>query len=66
VKQEIVTAAQKFKKPEVLEARFNVLANNAFHRISDEVTREMGIPLSERVFPLWQKWLQNELKGRII
>ncbi|MBI2046768.1 type II/IV secretion system ATPase subunit [Candidatus Pacearchaeota archaeon] len=65
MKQEIVNLAEKLSIPELLEARFNSLSNNAFHRISDEVGKEIGLPLGERVFPLWQKWLRDEIrKGR--
>jgi len=47
-----------------LEAEFSVLSNDAFHKISDEVIREVGLPLSERVFPAWQKWLNAEIKKK--
>ena len=62
IKQEIVDFAGKMKKPELLEAGFTVLSNNAFHEISDEVTKEIGLPTSERVFPEWKKWLEKEAK----
>jgi type IV secretory pathway ATPase VirB11/archaellum biosynthesis ATPase len=58
-KQEIVELSERMERPELLEARFNVLANNAFHKISDEVREEYGLPLSEHVFPRWQKWLHQ-------
>ena len=61
-KQEVVDAAEKLKKPALLEAAFNVLANNAFHKISDEVRQEFGLPLSEKVFPLWKNWLYERAK----
>ncbi|MBX4196473.1 type II/IV secretion system ATPase subunit [Candidatus Pacearchaeota archaeon] len=57
VKQEIVDAAQRLNKPQILEAKFNALSNAAFHRISDEAVQATGLPLSERVFPAWKKWL---------
>jgi len=63
IKQEIVDAAEKLNKPMLLESAFNVLSNNAFHRISDEVREEHGLPLSEEVFPRWQKWLYDNAKG---
>ncbi|MEI6849739.1 MAG: type II/IV secretion system ATPase subunit [archaeon] len=56
-KQEIVDIAEKLNKPQLLEAAFNVIANNAFHRISDEVRQEFGLPISDQVFPRWQKWV---------
>ena len=50
IKQEVVDLANKLGRPELLEARFNSLCNSAFHRISDEVRQEIGIPIGERVF----------------
>ncbi len=62
IKQEIVNAAKKLKLPVLLEAKFNALSNNSFHEISDKIRQEIGLPLSERVFPLWQEWLKKEIK----
>ena len=60
IKQEIVSAAKKLNKPQLMEAEFNSLCNGAFHRISEEVRREEGLPLGESVFPLWKDWLYKE------
>ncbi|MDP3992595.1 MAG: type II/IV secretion system ATPase subunit, partial [Nanoarchaeota archaeon] len=57
IKHELVNAAEKIKNFRILEAKFNTDANHAFHRISDEVRKEVGLPVGERVFPAWQKWL---------
>src|SRR3989338_3934613 len=62
MKQEIVSMSEKMKMPGLLEARFNALSNNIFHRISDDVREEVGLPIGERVFPLWQKWLTERVK----
>jgi len=62
VKQEIVNLSEKLKKPELLEASFNVLSNNMFHQISDKVNEEIGLPLGNKVFPEWQKWAINAAK----
>jgi archaeal flagellar protein FlaI len=64
IKQEIVEVADKMNRPDVLESGFNVLSNNMFHKISDEINAEVGLPVGERVFSEWQKWLMNEVKGR--
>ena len=61
-KNEIVKVSEKIKNPEILEAKFNQLSNHHFHKISDEVIREIGLPLGERVFPIWQKWFNEEVK----
>jgi len=57
IKQEIVNASEKFGNPLLLEARFNSLCNSAFHRLSEEVRKEQGVPSSEKVFPLFKDWL---------
>ena len=51
---------------DLLECKFNTLANHIFHRISDDVIQEIGLPLGEKVFPLWQSWLNKEVKKRQI
>ena len=51
---------------EILESKFNSLSNNMFHEFSKEVQEEIGLPVSEKVFPLWQDWLKNQVKGRKI
>ncbi|KKL15972.1 hypothetical protein LCGC14_2500240, partial [marine sediment metagenome] len=66
IKEEIVRVAEKTGNQELLEAAFTVGSNNAFHEISDRITQETGLPLSKRVFPEWQKWLNKEVKKRKI
>jgi len=62
IKQESVDFAERMKMPELLEGEFTVKSNNAFHQISDEVTAEIGLPTSDRVFPKWKRWLEKESK----
>lgn len=62
IKQELVNVAEELKTPRLLEAGFNSLTNAAFFEISEKVRKEIGLPVSERVFPLWQKWLRKEIK----
>ena len=62
VKQEIVEIAKKLKREDILEYQFNVLSNTAFHRISDKVREEVGLPISDRVFPEWKNWLLKMIK----
>jgi archaeal flagellar protein FlaI len=57
VKQEIVDAAKKLSKPQLMEAEFNAIANGAFHRISAEIRQDVGIPKTELVFPKWKDWM---------
>ncbi|MCK5624547.1 type II/IV secretion system ATPase subunit [Candidatus Pacearchaeota archaeon] len=64
IKKELVEVAEKANDLDILEAKFNTLSNHMFHKISDEVRQEVGLPLSEKVFPLWQKWLNEEVRKR--
>ncbi|HNZ51993.1 MAG TPA: type II/IV secretion system ATPase subunit [Candidatus Pacearchaeota archaeon] len=66
IKNELVNVAKKTSDYDLLESKFNTLSNHAFHRISDEIIQEVGLPLGERVFPVWQEWLNKEIKKRII
>lgn len=60
VKQEIVNISDKLKRPELLEASFCNLANSIFHEVSDEVTKDKGLPKSEIVFGEWKKRVEKE------
>ncbi len=62
IKQEIVDVSKKMQMPEIMESKFNALSNDMFHRISEKVTREVGLPVSERVFPEWRSWLMNTVR----
>jgi len=64
IKKELVDIAKKIGDNNLLEAEFNEQSNNAFHQISDEIVKEVGLPLSEFVFPEWKKWLEEELKKK--
>ena len=66
IKKEITETAQKIGDDSILEAPFNALSNHSFHEISNQVIQEVGLPLSERVFPEWQKWLNKKIKSKKI
>ena len=66
IKQEIVNIAKKTNNNQILESGFNMLSNHAFHEISDKVRQEVGLPVGDRVFPEWQKWLNEQIKKKII
>jgi len=62
IKQEVVDISKKLNKPILMEAKFNSISNAAFHRISEEVTREIGVPWGKEVFPKWKKWALDRAK----
>ena len=66
IKKEIVDVAKITGNENILEAKFNTRSNHEFHKISDEISQEIGLPKSERVFPEWQKWLNGEVKKKRI
>ena len=66
IKKEIVDVAKITGDEDILEAKFNTRSNHEFHKISDEISQEIGLPMGERVFPAWQKWLNAEIKKRKI
>jgi len=66
IKKELVDTAEQTGNKNILEGQFNVLANYMFHEISSKIRKEIGLPLSERVFPEWKDWLFKEVRGRKI
>ena len=64
IKKEIVDVSNKTKDMTLLEAEFNALSNTSFHKISEKVREEVGLPVSERVFPEWQKWLNEKIRKK--
>jgi len=66
MKKELINVSDKIGNDNLLEANFTTLANDNFHKISENIISEIGLPLSKRVFPEWQTWLNNEVKKRKI
>ena len=66
IKKEIVEVAEKTGDKDILESEFNTLSNHMFHKFSDDVHQEIGLPMGDKVFPLWQHWLNAEIKKRKI
>lgn len=62
IKKETLDYSERAKNPDLLEAPFTLKSNNAFHQISEKIREEVGLPVSDRVFPEWKKWLENNAK----
>jgi len=62
IKEALVQAAEKTKNDQILEADFAVLANDQFHRISDEVKQEVGSLDSKKILFRWNEWLKRHIK----
>jgi len=62
IKQAVVDMSSRLGRPELLEASFNSLSNTLFHQFSKDVSEEVGLPESGRVFSLWHEWLKKEVR----
>ncbi|MEM4230557.1 MAG: type II/IV secretion system ATPase subunit [Candidatus Pacearchaeota archaeon] len=62
MKEELVKIAREIGRKDLLEAKFHYLSNSIFYEVSEKVKQEIGLPLSERVFPEWQKLVKEEAK----
>lgn len=63
-KKLITDYALKTKNPAMLEAPFVILANDMFHRTSEQILEETGHLDSKRILFEWEDWLKKELKRR--
>ena len=63
IKQEVVDVSIRANLPQLLEAKFNSLSSNMFHQFSKEVQEDIGLPVGEKVFTLWQDWLKEQVRG---
>jgi len=63
IKQEIVDISRKLQMPDLMESKFNSLSNDMFHRISERITSEVGLPVSDRVFPEWKNWVMQKIRN---
>jgi archaeal flagellar protein FlaI len=59
IKKDLVEYAGKVKRPELLEADFVVLANDAFHRISDSILEKEDELDSKKILFRWNEWLKK-------
>jgi len=61
-KQALIDYAEKTKIPQLLEAKFVVLANDELNRISADVREETGELDNKRIFFEWENWLKRVIK----
>ena len=59
---EIFTLTES-KNKDLLEAKFSILANDQFHRISNNVKEDVGYLDPRRIYFEWENWLKNILKN---
>jgi len=64
IKETLVKFSEKVNMPELLEAKFVILANDEFHKISESVKQEVGTLNSKRIFFEWNEWLKRSVKNK--
>ncbi|MFT4303422.1 MAG: ATPase, T2SS/T4P/T4SS family [Candidatus Woesearchaeota archaeon] len=64
IKQAQVDIAEEMNDPDLLEARFTILCNDYFHKISDQVKEELGVLDPKRIFYDWNEWLKSAVKRK--
>ena len=52
--------------PGLIEAEFITKSNDAFHSISNNVRKESGNVDAKRVFNLWDNWVKDDIKKRLV
>ncbi len=62
VKKLLVDYAERAKNPKLIEAEFVILANDQFHRISDEVRQDVGFLDAARILSEWEDWLKAKIR----
>ena len=47
-------------KPEIMEAEFTIMANDMFHRISEDSFQKEGRTDPEKIYNEWESWVNVE------
>jgi archaeal flagellar protein FlaI len=64
-KETIVNLSRREKNDEYLEAPFVILANDEFHKIASQVKDDVGTLDTDKIFFLWNDWLERQVKRRV-
>ncbi len=64
IKERLVELSKTTGMRELLEADFVVRSNDAFHLLSEQVVEETGGLDTQRIYSLWNAWLEHETKRR--
>lgn len=62
IKETLVAISRREKDDEILEAPFVIQANDQFHKIVNQVKEDEGTLDSDRIFYLWNEWLERQVK----
>ena len=64
MKERLIKASDDLNDPELLEAEFNIKANDQYHKLSEKVRERFGSLDSDKIFFEWENWLKNEIVKR--
>ncbi len=59
-----VDYAERVKDNSLLEAEFSLAGNDQFHRISEDVVKEVGAQDAKMIKERWEAWLQAAIRER--
>ncbi|HLC58227.1 MAG TPA: ATPase, T2SS/T4P/T4SS family [Candidatus Nanoarchaeia archaeon] len=59
MKKTLVEYSDYYKVPDLIESKDVIQLNDEFHRISDQVTQDLGHLDSKIIFEKWEKYLKN-------
>jgi type IV secretory pathway ATPase VirB11/archaellum biosynthesis ATPase len=62
IKMTQVEMADQIGNPDLLEAKYTILCNDFFHKISDSVKEEVGFLDTKRIYAEWLEWLKSTIK----
>jgi len=65
IKDTLVRVSNREHSDEMLEAPFVIAANDQFHKILLRVKEETGSMDTDRIFFLWNDWLERQVKRRV-
>jgi archaeal flagellar protein FlaI len=65
VKEAIVALSRREKDDKYLEANFVIPANDEFHKIASAVRESTGKLDTDKIFFLWNDWLERQVKRRV-
>ncbi|GAG27770.1 unnamed protein product, partial [marine sediment metagenome] len=63
IKEALVNYSKKIKNKDILEAKFTIMSNDQFHRISNSVKEDIGYLDPRRIYFEWEDWLKSVLKN---
>ncbi|MEM5871317.1 MAG: type II/IV secretion system ATPase subunit [Candidatus Aenigmatarchaeota archaeon] len=64
IKEALVNYAEKLRMPELMEAEWVVMSNNAYHIVAEKLREEIGEVEPKRAYEEWEKWLKSKIKKK--